>query len=295
MRIESEEILKMPKRLFAARVLLVTSAIALSAMACFWLPLDAESAEVKPLSAADRLAIQMRYVNFPAWEASVQHLIDSYPDRYPKGKEYLEKMAAFQERFDTIRKDPGATRELLALRKASLVYDNPAVDFDELIAVRRRIRKIQTKDGKWRDELGLPPNYASNSSIIPAGWENEITVVPIRGAKCRALYEPDGTEFIADLCLHFDVRQLGGVARRTWLRPVRARPVAEAKDTASSSGKGGSEPQRRDDLSHQYLYGTGVEGDSARHGEEAPGRNVSVQLSQSRRFSAWRRLWCTGA
>ena len=60
------------------------------------------------------------------------------------------------------------------------------------------------------DKLGLPLNFASNSSLDPAGYDNEIAVLsPVRpGGKLTTLYRPEGGRFVGELRLHFDADRL---------------------------------------------------------------------------------------
>jgi len=160
--------------------------------------------EVKPVSAKQLQAIELKYVNFKAWKMSVQDPMKSHPKIYRNGQEYLKKIADYELRFNSIKENLSQSRELLLLRKRSLVFDNPAVDFDELLLVKRKMRDVPHKSGKWRTLLGLPANYESNSTNISAGWENEIGAFSIRNEEYRTVYAPKDSAFVGDLLLHFD-------------------------------------------------------------------------------------------
>jgi formylglycine-generating enzyme required for sulfatase activity len=186
---------------------------------------------VKPVSAKQLQAIELKYVNFKAWKMSVQDLMKSHPKTYRNGQEYLKKIADYELRFSSIKGNPSQARELLLLRKKSLVFDNPAVDFDELLLVKRKMRDVPHASGKWRTILGLPANYESNSTNISAGWENEIGAFSIRNEKYRTVYVPKDSAFVGDLLLHFD-------GDRLLFSMPKITNLETAEKTAVSRGEG---------------------------------------------------------
>ncbi|MGB2823614.1 MAG: formylglycine-generating enzyme family protein, partial [Phycisphaerae bacterium] len=84
-----------------------------------------------------------------------------------------------------------------AVRELALA--NPALDFEGLILVRRGAKN-----------LGLPANWQSNSSLKPAGFDNEIAVLSDfrSGGKLTTLFRPEGGRFVGDLDLHFDAARM---------------------------------------------------------------------------------------
>jgi len=84
-----------------------------------------------------------------------------------------------------------------AVRELALA--NPALDFDKLLLVRRGAKN-----------LGLPANWQSNSSLKPAGYDNDIAVLSDyrSGGKLTTLFRPEGGRFVGDVDLHFDAARM---------------------------------------------------------------------------------------
>jgi formylglycine-generating enzyme required for sulfatase activity len=128
------------------------------------------------------------------WEAlalAIADLSDTFKERYPRGKE-------FRERLNQLRQAQHVAEEFRRLRAEALLA-NPLLDFERLLLIKRGANK-----------LGLPLNYASNSNVDPDGYDNEIAVLSsVRpGGKLTTLYRPDGGRFVGDLRLHFDADKL---------------------------------------------------------------------------------------
>jgi formylglycine-generating enzyme required for sulfatase activity len=144
-------------------------------------------------------------------ELAIRDLMTTFPDRYPRGKEFLERLATLERTHaEALRapSSPGSTeaaqrladiaRQFDELRREAL-FANPLVDFARLLVVKR-----------GANHLGLPMNYASNSSLPPTGYDNEIDVLsPVRpDGKLAKLYRPEGGRFVGDLELHFDADRM---------------------------------------------------------------------------------------
>ena len=144
-------------------------------------------------------------VNVPAALRAARDLTKTFPRRYARGGQYVERLEAFAAAIPRIRAglkadSPDAIRqlgELLALRREALLA-NPLLDFDKLLVVRRR------------GDLGLPANWVGNCSMRPTGYDNEIAVLsPVRpDGKLTPLYRPPGGGFVGDVDLHWDADKL---------------------------------------------------------------------------------------
>jgi len=84
-----------------------------------------------------------------------------------------------------------------AVRELALA--NPALDFNEILLVRRGAKR-----------LGLPANWQSNSSLRPTGYENDIAALSDyrRGGNLTTLFRPEGGRFVGDVDLHFDAARM---------------------------------------------------------------------------------------
>ena len=142
------------------------------------------------------------------WRAlamAVDDLVATFGRRHLRGSEFRRQMKALREAHGKLLTSgaPKAAMEKLAadfrrLRSDALLA-NPLLDFDRLLLVKRGAGK-----------LALPANYHSNSSLPPAGYDNEIAVLsPVRpGGKLTTLYRPTGGRFVGDVDLHFDADRL---------------------------------------------------------------------------------------
>lgn len=156
-----------------------------------------------------RVASQLQRLNLAALERAILDLMDSFPDRYPRGTEFLERVEALAPRIEAIYAgaalgDPAALAEAeaaLVLERDALLA-NPLLDFDELLVVRR---------SDSTPVLGLPQNWQGNCSLPPGDYENEIAALRWRendAAAWRTLYRPAAARFAGDVDLNFDADRL---------------------------------------------------------------------------------------
>ena len=131
---------------------------------------------------------------------AIQDLSGSFPDRYPRGAEWLKQVEDLELRAKSAAPEQLAAlaAELAVVRKEALLA-NPLLDFDRLLLVKRNAGR-----------LALPQNWESNSSIPRQGIDNEILVLRgLRGSPVlEPFYQPEGKRFVGDLSLHFDATRL---------------------------------------------------------------------------------------
>jgi len=125
---------------------------------------------------------------------AIADLAASNKDKYPKGREYLQRLASIEKQLDESGETPELVKRFDALRAEALLA-NPLLDFDKLLLIRRGKRN-----------MGLVSNWLGNSSIRGAGFDNEIAVMsPVSPAGViKTLYKPEGSRFVGDVDLHFD-------------------------------------------------------------------------------------------
>jgi hypothetical protein len=120
---------------------------------------------------------------------AIEDLVNTHGEGYPDG-------AAFLARLDRLAAIPEAgRRDAFSALKQEALLANPLLDFDQLLLVNRAA-----------NNLALPKNWESNSSLRTTGHDNEImTLSPVApGGKLRTVYRPENTGCITDLDLHFD-------------------------------------------------------------------------------------------
>jgi len=149
--------------------------------------------------------------NFKALRLAIEDLTDSFPKKYAKGKSYLDQVDALEKKAIDIAEavskgDRAATKRLAdlgdalnSLRYQALLTDNPVIDFDKLLVVKRQASR-----------LGLPQNWVTNASISRNGYDNEIAVLSPLGpnGKLTTLYKPPKGEFVGDVDLHWDADRM---------------------------------------------------------------------------------------
>lgn len=149
-------------------------------------------------------------VDWDALRLAVRDLIATFGDRYPGGQDFLERIARAEREAreganpdlvlseEDVARIERISRESTALRREALLA-NPLLDFEEILLVRRR-----------EDQLGLPANWQSNSSLPKTGYENEIVRLSIRRPDqgFKTVFKPAHGEFAGDVDLHFDAGRI---------------------------------------------------------------------------------------
>ena len=145
------------------------------------------------------VAAEFARVNVPALRRAIRHLTETFPAEYTNGTSYLKKLDSVPPglserlaRYDESAMAPA--REVAAFATQALL-ENPLLDFDRLLLVRRKA-----------NNLGLPANWQSNSMLRKNGYGNDLAVLsPARpGGAITTLYRPTDDGFIGDVDLHFD-------------------------------------------------------------------------------------------
>ena len=114
---------------------------------------------------------------------AIEDLIATNGDKYPKGKEYLERLknikSAEGEEFKTLKREA-----LLA---------NPILDFDKIMLIKRK-------------GLSMPANWQGNTSIRRGAKtpENELALFSIKDNKITTVYKPETKKYVGQFDLHFD-------------------------------------------------------------------------------------------
>ncbi|MCF7674744.1 MAG: SUMF1/EgtB/PvdO family nonheme iron enzyme [Akkermansiaceae bacterium] len=153
---------------------------------------------------ADAVAVakQLGLVDQAALMGALEDLAATAPDRYPDLAGLQREVSAIPDLKPLLAKvnlgEPEAVAQaagIIALQRRILLA-NPLLDFDQIIARRT-------------DELGLPANFYSNSSIPKTGYRNEIIGFSIHGkSPDRTVFAPEKARFAGDFCLHFDADRM---------------------------------------------------------------------------------------
>ena len=178
--------------------------LAFSAAAAFGAPAKEKPGRQSPLATPQPAAAVP--LNFAAMRLSIRELQAEFPADYRNGGLYLDRLDALEKQAQTLGNGRGNDPALEAYGKAcrelqmqALVRDNPLINFDRLLLVKREARK-----------LGLPANWQGNSSMANArNMQNEIATLDIRQpGELKTLYRPDRPVFVGDIDLHFGAQKM---------------------------------------------------------------------------------------
>ena len=198
----------------------------------------ASAASAADLEAVRKLYYRSRYIddavsrwkdaNLQSLRLAVEDLVQTYGAKYPKGPEYLRRIAEIQKAVADVRKPGGqavdfdrfidAIERFEAIRAEALLA-NPLLDFDRLLLVRRKdAREIKPRPPLRmpfpNDPIGhlngLPVNFQSTGVLRQIPFDNEIAVLsPVRrDGRLATLFRPQNPVYVGDLKLHFDATKL---------------------------------------------------------------------------------------
>jgi len=149
-----------------------------------------------------RLLAQVQLVNPKGLVDAIADLVARHGDRYRLGAQRLQQARRFAEEYPAIlaglRSGSAEARSraeaMLRLQRDALL-DSPELDFDRILVIRRSVAN-----------LGLPPNWCSNSDLPLTGFDNELMILSDWRTKPKLtpLFRPDGGRFVGDVDLHFD-------------------------------------------------------------------------------------------
>jgi formylglycine-generating enzyme required for sulfatase activity len=165
-----------------------------------WLTLFAATAD--RVESMPRAVAGLKAINFAAMRMSIENLAARYPNKYPHGAAHLARLAELEKGGPAFEKAVADKDDLAAaeyvraceeLRRTALVLENPAVNFDRMLLIKRDAAT-----------LGLPANWQANSSVNPR-LENEIDEMDLRNpATLKRVYQPAEPWFVGDMNLHWD-------------------------------------------------------------------------------------------
>ena len=188
------------------------------------------------------LPAPLRKINVPALRLAVEDLIQNFQDRYPRGREWLNRIAALEKQLAELEAASGSAvadrvapmvQEFQSLQRDALLA-NPLLDFDRLLLVRRQSGEYDIppdKEGKKRKasrQLGLPQNWQGNCALPATGYSNEIAVLsPVSPqGTVTTFFRPTNSSFVGDVDLHFDADRMlfsmPGANRRWGIWEIKA-------------------------------------------------------------------------
>ena len=154
--------------------------------------------------AIDEMAETVAGLDFAPLRLAITDLSDSFGEKYPQGKLYLDRLAKLEQLSKAAVQEGAAGAEKLTrvvddfetLRSEALLA-NPLLNFDKLLLIKRR------------GNLGLPQNWQGNC-VMRGKYDNEIAVLsPVRpDGELTTLYRPEKEVFVGDVDLHWDAGRM---------------------------------------------------------------------------------------
>lgn len=155
--------------------LFVAGLLALILLLAAFAPAISEKSSPSPRAQALRLAIN--------------DLIKTNGSKYPRGKEFLNKLDALDLR--------GADEAAVTALQREALLANPLLDFERILVIKRNA-----------NNPGLLQNWQGNSSMSNSGYDNELDILNVHNGASTKLYRPENNDFIGDICLHWNANKL---------------------------------------------------------------------------------------
>lgn len=165
---------------------------------------------VKPqvAQAAATEAPGIRPAQWRSLELAIGDLIDTFGERYPKGKAFRQELARLRQAHDQWAAGPLEAKSRAELDQLAAQFKrlqteallaNPLLDFDRLLLIERQA-----------GNLGLPANWESNSSLSRNGISNRLCALsPVRpGGALSTVFAPPAGRFVGDVDLHWNADRL---------------------------------------------------------------------------------------
>lgn len=147
-------------------------------------------------------------INPAALAMALQEYADKYPESYPNHTELAQRIEAFTQRYHVVQSQNGDLSELAETFRqlqADVLLKHPAIDFDELLFVKRRVGTPQGLFVHWQGNSGT----FGNQNGFLTGYDNALVRVPIfqkNDTPVKTLRQ--SSTFIGDLCLDWDAKRL---------------------------------------------------------------------------------------
>jgi hypothetical protein len=152
---------------------------------------------------------------------AIEDLNATFGAKYPRGPEYLRRLAELEKAHAAEPKSETVNRALRALQREALLA-NPLFDFDRLLVLKR----VPTAPARraMGDSLGVGSLNAFTSDTIPrqGQFRDELAVMSnVRGEPVlKTIYAPANGETVIDPVLHFDATRLlfaqNGAKQKNW-------------------------------------------------------------------------------
>ncbi len=134
---------------------------------------------------------------------SIRHILADKPDQYTQGPAYLEAALRFEQDMPKIAEGVASndTVAIASLQKfeelkvASLVRDNPYLDFEDALVV-------------LSDRVPMAANWLGTHTLKPTGYRNKVARFNLRTGALTDVYAPTNGAYLGEIDLHYDAKRL---------------------------------------------------------------------------------------
>ncbi len=144
----------------------------------------------------------LKTFNPDALERAISAFGAKYPEIYKDKEALLKRLSEVRQAVSAAGKD-GETKLAVAQQVEALtdaVYlKHPAIDFKELLFVRRSFGSVHT---------GLPQNWQGNSSVPLHGYVNDVVRAPLKQGAAEPQVLVESSCFVGDVDLGFDADKI---------------------------------------------------------------------------------------
>ena len=176
----------------------------------------------------DELIGHWRDAKIESLRLAVEDLARTQGAGYPKGPEYLARIAELQKAFAAARSTDGrivdaegfaaAARDFEGLQAEALLA-NPLLDFDRILLVKRKdarsLKPLPPLRMPFPNDAighlnGLPTNFQGTGALRQIPFDNEIAALsPVRpDGRITTLYRPENRAYVGEIKMHFDAGRL---------------------------------------------------------------------------------------
>ncbi len=154
---------------------------------------------------------------------AIRNAVKSMAVRHPGFKlpeQFEKRLSAYEHALpavlDGLANEPTSEPFRIASQKSAamqafqrdVLLSNPDIDFDRILAIKRRQAPASLVKGGYHNNLGLPVNFCGNSCINPIGWDNEIATLSLRSGQWKTVFRPSTPAIVSEFDLHFNAKTM---------------------------------------------------------------------------------------
>lgn len=179
-----------------------------------WDKLTSFQKEISDAVAFKKLKTFAMHFDYAAMERAIKFLGEKYPDKYTKSAEHLKTLADFRTAMPDVKawlekaeyKDLDTIKKMADFRMNALVRENPEVNFEDYVAVRR----YSTEGKRSNYNHDRPTNWQGISSMPGEGrkYQSEIITKTLKAPDASGKKILNNDRWIGHLDVDFDGQKM---------------------------------------------------------------------------------------